>query len=174
MERELLLLGLLRQHEMHGYELHSFIENAMSTCVDLKKPTAYLLLDQMTAAGWITVTEQRSGNRPPRKVYRLTATGEAQFQRLLRANLATVVEVKFGGDIGLAFVDALPPAEAIDLLTQRRQMLATQLQAAQNVPPHAGSLQFLIDHQAHYLASELTWVDKVIAQLHANAAQYPE
>lgn len=165
MERELLLLGLLRQHEMHGYELHSFIENAMSTCIDLKKPTAYLLLDQMTAAGWITVSEQRSGNRPPRKVYRLTTAGEAQFDRLLRANLASVVEVKFGGDVGLAFVDALPPAEAIDLLTQRRQMLVTQLQAAQQVPPHAGSLQILIDHQAHYLASELAWVDKVIAQL---------
>lgn len=170
MERELLLLGLLRQHEMHGYELHSFIENAMSTCVDLKKPTAYLLLDQMTAAGWITVSEQRSGNRPPRKVYRLTTAGEAEFKRLFRANLATVVEVKFGGDIGLAFVDALPPVEAIDLLTQRRQMLATQLQAAQQVPPHAGSLQFLIDHQVHYLRSELTWVAKVIEQISSKAA----
>jgi len=155
----------LRQHAMHGYELHSFIENAMSTCVDLKKPTAYLLLDQMTAAGWIRVTEQRSGNRPPRKVYSLTATGEAEFQRLLRTNLATVVEVKFGGDVGLAFVDALPPAEAIDLLTQRQQALAGQLQVARQAPPHAGSLQFLIDHQVHYLTSELTWVDKVIAQL---------
>ncbi len=165
MERELLLLGLLRQHEMHGYELHSFIENAMSTCVDLKKPTAYLLLDNMATLGWITVTEQRAGNRPPRKVYRLTAGGEAEFQRLLRANLASVVAVKFGGDVGLAFVDALPRAEAIGLLAQRRQALQGQLAESKAVPVHAGSFQFVIDHQVHYLASELAWVDKVIEQL---------
>ncbi len=167
MERELLLLGLLRQHEMHGYELHSFIENAMSTCVDLKKPTAYLLLDNMATRGWITVTEQRAGNRPPRKVYRLTEQGEAEFQRLLRQNLSSVVAVKFGGDVGLAFVDALQRAEAIGLLTQRQQALQAQLAEFKTVPLHAGSFQFVIDHQVHYLASELAWVDKVIEQLHA-------
>ncbi len=168
MERELLLLGLLRQHEMHGYELHSFIENAMSTCVDLKKPTAYLLLDNMATLGWVTVTEQRAGNRPPRKVYRLTEEGEAEFQRLLRANLSSVVSVKFGGDVGLAFVDALPHAEAIALLEQRRLALQGQLQEFKTVPIHVGSFQFVIEHQIHYLANELAWVDKVIAQLQAS------
>jgi len=171
MERELLLLGLLRQHAMHGYELHSFIENAMATCIDLKKPTAYLLLDQLAAQGLIAITEERAGNRPTRKVYHLTAAGEAEFQRLLRLNLATVVAVKFGGDVGLAFVDALPAAEAIPLLTQRQQQLTAQLAAAQAAPPHAGSLQFLIDHQVHYLTSELAWVGKVITRLAAQVVE---
>ena len=168
MERELLLLGLLRQHAMHGYELHSFIENAMASCVDLKKPTAYLLLDQLTAQGLIRITEERAGNRPTRKVYHLTAAGEVAFQRLLRLNLATVVAMKFGGDVGLAFVDALPPDEAIALLTQRQQQLTTQRQGALAAPPHAGSLQFLIDHQVHYLTSELAWGELVLARLAAH------
>jgi DNA-binding PadR family transcriptional regulator len=39
-------LGLLRQASMHGYQLLDFIERYLSTCTDLKKPTAYLALER--------------------------------------------------------------------------------------------------------------------------------
>ena len=120
MERELLLLGLLRGHEMHGYQLMEFIDTQMASCVDLKKPTAYFLLDKMTAAGWIHFEQNQEGNRPPRRVYGITTEGEKAFQRLLRENLAAYEPARFISDIGLAFVDALPaeedPAEAVPAL----------------------------------------------------------
>ena len=87
MERELLLLGFLRREQAHGYRLNEFIEREMAACTDIKKPTAYFLLDKMAQQGWITMRETREGNRPPRRVYRLTAKGEAQYQKLLRENL---------------------------------------------------------------------------------------
>jgi len=162
MERELLLLGLLRQHEMHGYELHGFIERVMSTCVDLKKATAYFLLDKMTRAGWVSVSETREGKRPARKTYQLTAAGVAEFHRQLRDNLGGFNAAKTGDDVGLAFMDALEPAEVLALLTQRRARVSEQLAEYQHAPQHAGSLQLLIDHQVHYLKSELEWVNTVI------------
>ena len=75
MERELLLLGFLRREQAHGYRLNEFIEREMTACTDIKKPTAYFLLDKMAKQGWITMRETREGNRPPRRVYRLTAKG---------------------------------------------------------------------------------------------------
>ncbi|MEZ4860406.1 MAG: PadR family transcriptional regulator [Caldilineaceae bacterium] len=165
MDRELLLLGLLRQEEMHGYRLIEFVERALTTCTDLKKATAYFLLDKMVKRGWITQVQEQEGNRPPRRIYRITAEGEAKFQQLLRANLTSHHRPPFTGDIGLAFMDTLKPAEAVALLHKRRLALADDLEAARLVPHHAGSMQLLIDHQRAYLESELRWLDEVIAQL---------
>lgn len=165
MDRELLLLGLLRQMDMHGYRLAEFIERDLTICTDLKKPTAYFLLDKMVKQGWITQHQEQEGNRPPRRVYRITAEGETQFQRLLRENLATYTSATFVGDVGLAFVEALDQTEARTLLTQRRTALAADLEAARAVPKHAGSWQLLIEHRILHLESELRWLDEVLNRL---------
>ena len=64
MERELLLLGVLRQGEMHGYQLHDFIERSLAFCTDLKKPTAYFLLDKMGSQR-LGVGEGGARGQPP-------------------------------------------------------------------------------------------------------------
>ncbi len=165
MDRELLLLGLLRQQDMHGYQLHEFINRNMSSCVDLKKPTAYYLLEKMVEAGWIGEVQAQEGNRPPRNVFQLTTKGETTFQRLLRENIATYHSSKFADDIGLAFLDTLAPEEARELLNTRREAIVTELTQAQSIPQHSGSSQLVIEHLIHHLQSELDWLDKVYNQI---------
>lgn len=164
MGRELLLLGFLRREQAHGYRLNEFIEREMATCLDIKKPTAYFLLDKMAQRGWITRRETRAGNRPPRRVYRLTAKGEAEYQKLLRENLRSFIAAKFPGDVGLAYADDLDPQEVLPLLAERRSALEAQLEETRHVPPHAGLPQLLVDHQVRHLEAELTWLDEVIAK----------
>lgn len=165
MERELLLVGLLKRQGMHGYQLHEFIDSYMQTCVDLKKSTAYYLLEKMAKEGLITSSEEREGHRPPRLVYSLTPAGEAHFLDLLRQNLATYSPARFPGDTGLTFLDDLPRAEAIALLQSRRAALVKELDRVEQAPVHTGSLQFLIEHQVVHLRSELGWLDTVINRL---------
>jgi DNA-binding PadR family transcriptional regulator len=162
MDKQLLLLGLLRQRSRHGYEMAEYIERALASCVDLKKPTAYFLLDKMTAAGWLTHRSQR--------VYQLTAEGEAQFQTLLRDNLAHFSDSTFPGDIGLIFVDALPRSEALALLARRRAALLARQAEVQAAPPHPGPVQWSIDHLRRHLQAELDWLDDVIADLARTSA----
>ena len=165
MERELLLLGLLRQQDMHGYELHEFINGNMTSLIDLKKPTAYHLLDKMEQRGWLQSHEDEDSSRPTRKVYEITSAGEATFQRLLRENLASYAQTVFSGNIGLAFLDVLSRNEALDLLQQRRTALHSQLTLYENVPSHSGSMGFVIEHQLHHLRSEADWLDSLIDRL---------
>ena len=165
MDEKLLLLGMLRQQQMHGYQLFEFIDRDMSACVDLKKPTAYYLLQRMAQDGWIDERQEQEGNRPLRKVYRLTGQGEAAFQRLLRENLSSYLSPSFAGDIGLAFLDALEPAEALRLLSQRRSAISAALSAVEQAPQHQGSLQWMIEHQKHHLKTELDWVESLLAHL---------
>ncbi len=169
MERELLLLGLLRRRDMHGYQLHEFIERFMQTCVDLKKPTAYYLLDKLAQAGYVAQSEEREGNRPPRRVYTLTEAGEQYFQTLLAQNLADYLPARFAGSVGLAFLDVLEAGNAAALLRQRRTVLANHLAQAQSAPPHGGSFQLVLEHQIVHLQSELTWLDVVINRLEGAA-----
>jgi DNA-binding PadR family transcriptional regulator len=150
---------------MYGYQLHEFIERDLATCTDLKKPTAYFLLDKMTRQGWIGQSEEREGNRPPRRVYQITAAGEEQFQRLLRENLGGYSKTRFAGDVGLAFADALPRHEARSLLDQRRAALVADLDAAHAAPHHEGSIQLVLEHRLAHLEAELRWLDGVMARL---------
>jgi DNA-binding PadR family transcriptional regulator len=165
MEKKLLLLGLLRRQEMHGYQLNEFIDNNLALCTDLKKPTAYYLLDQMSKDGWITAELKQEGNRPPRKVYHLTDTGETAFQGLLHDNLAQYLPVNFPGDIGLAFMDWVSPAEVLPLLEEQKHHLQLRLAEVRQIPPHAGSLALIFSHQIHHLASELDWLEKIISNI---------
>ncbi|CAG0958209.1 hypothetical protein ANRL3_00696 [Anaerolineae bacterium] len=169
MERELLLLGFLRRENMHGYKLNEFIERDMAACTDLKKPTAYFLLDRMAKLGWISMRETREGNRPPRRVYRVTARGEAEYQKMLRQNLATFIETKFPGDVGLGFADDLDPNDVLPLLAERRTALAAKLTELNAVPEHSGSLQLIVSHQQFHLDAELRWLDQVVAQFESKA-----
>jgi DNA-binding PadR family transcriptional regulator len=171
MDEKLLLLGMLRQQQMHGYQLIEFIDRDMSNCVDLKKPTAYYLLNRMAQDGWIEERQEQEGNRPPRKVYRLTGQGESAFQSLLRQNLSSYQTPSFTGDIGLAFVDGLETSEALALLGKRRAAIATELSAAKQAPQHQGSLQWMIEHQIFHLQTELAWVEGLLERLEKLAGE---
>lgn len=165
MERKLLLLGILNQHEMHGYQLFEYIDQGLSACTDLTKSTAYYLLNKMAEDGWITEEQIQDGNRPPRKVYHLTPQGEVEFRNMLSDNLAHYTVPNFSSDIGLALIDNLMTEETLDLLHKRRVSLLNALQTMQNVPEHRGSLQWAIRHQIFFLQNEVIWLDQVIQEL---------
>ena len=165
MDRKLLLLGLLRNQEMHGYQINDFIDAFLSVCVDVKKPTAYYLLNKMHEEGWIAVEEEQEGNRPVRRIYSLTNTGEEAFKKLLRENLRSYAPVQFNSDIGLAFMDAVAADESTALLLKRRKELENQLLTINAIPEHPGNFQLMIEHQSRHLAAELEWLDEVIARL---------
>jgi DNA-binding PadR family transcriptional regulator len=49
-ERALLLLGVLRVQSQHGYQINEFIERTLGRVTDMKKPTAYAILERLSAA----------------------------------------------------------------------------------------------------------------------------
>ena len=166
MERELLLLGLLRSQDINRYQLHEAIDSHLGMGVQLTKPTAYRLLSNMAEEGWVTFREEQEGNRPPRRVYAITPKGEVAFQRLLRENLVNYEPSDFTCHIGLAFLDELAPEEAVPLLHSRRAGMEELLESTRAHGEHPGSLQLMLERQVHLLAAELDWLDTVIARQH--------
>ena len=169
MERELLLLGMLRIQEMHGYQVSQMINAHLEPSLQLKKPTVYKLLNKMVDDGWITYLEEQEGNYPVRRVYAITSQGEEAFQTLLRRNLASYTPVNFLNDIGLAYLDELPAEEALPLLHQRRERIKELLEKARAHETHPGGYSLMILHQVNHLAAELEWMEEVVHHLQVAA-----
>jgi DNA-binding PadR family transcriptional regulator len=165
MDRQLLLLGLLRRQEMHGYQINEFIEEKMHFCIDLKKSTAYYILDKLAQEGYVAVEREQEGNRPPRRVYHITTTGEAYFGRLLRQNLADFAQVYYPTDVGIAFLDQLPRQEVVGYLREKREKVKLELEGLQNAPGHSGPLSYVLDHNQQLMNAELEWLNALLKDL---------
>jgi DNA-binding PadR family transcriptional regulator len=165
MDRKLLLLGMLRTNEMHGYQINEMVDMHLGSSVHITKPTAYRLLNQMTEDGWILFRDEQEGNRPQRRVYSITAQGELEFQKILRQCLAHYEAPEYRSAVCLAFTDLIPGEEVGQLLSQRRKAIEKALRKLSASEMHYGSFQLVVDNQIYHLKAELEWLDKVLDSL---------
>lgn len=166
-EGELLILGLLMTESRHGYGINEFIERNLSRVTDMKKPTAYATLERLCRQGYVRVRTEQEGNRPPRKVYAVTPSGEAYFEELLHTNLAQADRLTLGGDIGLMFLDHALRHDALALLRQRLDTTEARLAEMEHAPRHRFGLgvDLAIEHHALLLAAERDWLAGLVRRL---------
>lgn len=172
-DRALLLLGVLMGQDQHGYQINEFIERALCQVTTMKKPTAYALLDRLSAKGYISVHREQAGNRPPRKVYSITADGRTLFLELLRENLSSASVTTDEGDVGLMMLDYLDRESAIESLRLRLAKLDALLTAEPAIPPHGGnlSIDLAIDHLQAIRRADRAWLLATIDRLEHERAQ---
>jgi DNA-binding PadR family transcriptional regulator len=164
---ELLLLGVLRNERQHGYSLLEFIDRNAGELVGLSRATAYQVLRRLERRGWAAATTEQVGNRPPRRVYAITAAGEARFGELLRDGLAGRATRRAQPDVALMFMDQLPAAERLDALRARlaqAELGAARLAAA---PTHgAGSaVDSAVAHMRAHAEAEVSWLRELVDSL---------
>lgn len=166
-ERALLLLGLLRTQSQHGYQINEFIEKNLSRVTDMKKATAYAVLERLSRDGFVAVHTEQEGNRPPRKVYSIRPEGEEQFLELLRTTLMRSDRLALTGNIGMMFLDHLPRPEAIACLRQRLVRLDEQIATVAERPQHGHGLgvDLALDREQVLLRADRDWLLGVIQRL---------
>jgi DNA-binding PadR family transcriptional regulator len=122
-DKRLLLLGILGEHSLHGYELNELLKSPANG-IHIGKANAYQLLAKLAGEGLVSGREERVDRRPPRTVYTITAAGRAEFKRLLQERLAEYHPIEFSDGISLNFVNLFEPDVAVSLLKQRASRLA--------------------------------------------------
>ena len=173
MSVRLVILGLLRDQPMHGYELKQIIEEHMGDWTSIAFGSIYFALGKLSEEGLIEMAAtEKEGNRPSRSIYQITAAGRAEFLRLLREVWSELEEHYFETDIGLAFLNALPVDEIKSYLRQRVAQLEgitqgldahQQEQMAQaDVPSSAAAI---FEHSRAHLLAELSWTRDVLAKI---------
>ena len=148
-DKKLLLLGILAEHSMHGYQLNELLKSP-GTAIQIGKANAYQLLNKFEEEGWVTGTEERVEPYPPRLVYAISEAGKEEFSRLLQERLAEHIPGEFFDLVSLNFIDILESDLAVTLLEQRAVRLADRCDSLSTISDdirasHPG-LDLLIQH----------------------------
>lgn len=171
MHKILLLLGLLQNRPLYGYELHRIVRAHGELYADLKKANLYYLLERLASEGYLHVQakEGARGARGEKLIYELTEQGKAHFKALLREIILTYEPAHTGVDTAVVFLASLPPAEGLQLLTERRRIVAERRGiAAQELASVAESsplFHIASDHLLCLIDAELAWIDRSLAYL---------
>ncbi len=158
----LLLLGLLKNQAQHGYQLNDFIEKNLARVTNLKKATAYALLERLHESGLVAVKLEREGNRPPRKVYAITQSGETEFLELLRTELSHAEPISSPESTALMFMTELEPSERIACLNTRLEKLNIYIANLENIPTHKSAVNFALERQMVLLRADRNWLMGVL------------
>ncbi|MBX6763005.1 MAG: PadR family transcriptional regulator [Rubrobacteraceae bacterium] len=166
-ERHLLILGLVKEQRQHGYQINEFIQKNLSNLTQMKKATAYVILDRLEEAGYVRSETEQQGNRPPRKVYEVTPEGRERFIELLRENLLRADRILMGGDVGLMFLDELPRAEVVRHLESRLEDRERQIAEIEKAPEYPGVLgpPLAIEHLLALNRADRDWLRTTIERL---------
>jgi DNA-binding PadR family transcriptional regulator len=175
---EMAVLGLLKEQEMHGYELKKKLQDVFGFSSAVSFGSLYPALARLEASGAVHVIgpakstkEQAENGLPPegrsgrrRKVYAITPLGAKMFEDLL-ADSRTGTEDDRSFSLRLAFASHLPPERRLGLLLQRRAILGqrlAQLVARTRARREDRYMRVLFQRQQEELSSHVSWLDKLI------------
>ncbi len=175
MSVRLVLLGLLQERPLYGYEIKQIIEEHMGDWTSIAFGSIYFALDKLAEEGFVEkVATEQKGNRPSRSVYQVTADGKTEFLRLLRETWQTVQQDYYEIDICLFFLNSLSIEEVSGYLSARLTRLEKSLgyleehetEQFQNpyIPPQARAI---FNHTRLHLKSEVEWTRQVLVSMNA-------
>ena len=173
MSTRLVILGLLRERPLYGYEIKQLIEQYMGDWTSIAFGSIYFALDKLAEEKLIEkVATEQEGGRPSRTVYQITQAGRDEFLRLLRELWTTWERQYYAFDIGVWFMEALPLEERKAYLRQRIERLEYVLQfvgedkgqtvARPDVPQLA---EAIFDHVLVHVRADLEWVSQLLEKI---------
>ena len=153
---ELAILGLLKESDLHGYELKKRLAETLGVFSSVSFGSLYPALNRLEVAGAVKAVEANPGPPGPpvpmtgslgaelaafrtrrpaarsgraRKVYGITPRGHELFEELLAADSGSTDDDRLF-NLKLAFARYLPPDARLGLLERRRATLVERLARA--------------------------------------------
>jgi DNA-binding PadR family transcriptional regulator len=129
MNVRLLVLGLLQQRPMHGYELKRIAhENRIESWSGVLAGSIYHALKTMQREKLVTTARESKPVTRPRVVYSITAAGRRELTQLVKQALAAPVR-GFPTDLygALLHLDAVSPRERADALARQIHQLEAEI-----------------------------------------------
>jgi DNA-binding PadR family transcriptional regulator len=168
---EYVLLGILKQHPLHGYDLYRALNaiDGIHLIWNLKQSMLYALLDKLEADGLLAGQLIAGESRPARIEYHLTAKGQDAFQ------IWMVSPVNHGREMRQDFLArlyfALQGGNQTALALIEQQKLACRvwlegLQAQYNAASVATHYdRFVLSFRISQVQSMLDWLDGCAQEL---------
>ncbi|MCM6776130.1 PadR family transcriptional regulator [Nocardia sp. CDC159] len=175
----LLVLGAVRTRgRAHGYQVRADLESwGAHEWSSATSGSVYHALKALTGAGLLRVHDSTpsAAGGPPRMEYELTKDGEQTYLSLLRTALSSRDPRMDVLAAAVGFIEALPRAEAIELLGKRAAAMDEWADSiTRHLPPGTdlttwGPIGEVIDLWLHTAQSRADWTHRLIRRLEEGA-----
>jgi DNA-binding PadR family transcriptional regulator len=163
---EYAVLALLALRPMHGYEMTSFIEDeGLSDVCPVEQSTLYTYLRNVEARGLVAWTEERVGQRPPRKIFALTPAGRDLIHAWLRRPVGRMREVRLELLLKLFFLARLDPEANRRLLADQVAACQLYLQDLDAGSPRGGFHLLVLQSKRSAAEGTLAWLQSYTREL---------
>jgi PadR family transcriptional regulator PadR len=164
---ELIVLGLLAEEPMHGYDLLERLrERSMGLWVDVGKASVYQALARLERKGLVAGREREGIAGPGRRVFRITRTGRGRLDAGLAERFGDLAPYETEASTALGFAHLLPAVRAREAADSRERSIADLLEAVRNERTRVSSdrgpgrtvANALLDRQEALAKAELAWL----------------
>lgn len=170
MSTKLVILGLLQEKSLHGYELKHIIEEHMGDWTNIAFGSIYFALRNLKNEGFVEIiSEEKIGNRPSRNIYRITEKGKKEFLFLLKEIWQKYAREYYPLDIALAFSKALKTGEIKKYINERIvnlkegiKKLTKHKEAQLSIPGIPKTARTIFSHTEYHLKAELNWLEDLL------------
>src|SRR5262245_2007133 len=166
-ETRVLILGVLRDGAMHGYEVRKRLEGwGAERWANVAYGSIYHALTKMAGEG-LLAAEEAGG----KTVYGLTEAGRREFDRLVIAYWEQIKPIIDPFQVALTFMDRLPKGDLLDLMRSRAENLRLGIAGAERViqSKHRGGAPRHIDEciklTAEQFRVQLEWLESAVARV---------
>jgi DNA-binding PadR family transcriptional regulator len=178
---DLLLLGLLLDRPMHGYELYQQIQTEeIDTWFNVSMAGVYYSLGKLRDRELVAESRQRGGRSARKSIYRLTEEGRTAFFSAMEAQALSEETTSLDYDLVIYLLNKLPLQQATSMLEQHLDFLGEKARALQTIleaeRDHSGSSLRLavLDHKLRFLEMEQSWLADVLRGITSKGeAGYP-
>ncbi len=172
---DLLVLGLLLDRPMHGYEI---LQQIRAAGVDLWLPISpaaiYYTLSKLHRWGLVLETRAR-GEGPERSIYHLTERGREAFLAGMESALASQEPTRFEYGLGIFLLNKLPQERALPLLEQRLEFLRHREETLAEARGKVGIDPLrcaILTYAANCTRVEREWLEGLIRHLRGEEQEY--
>ncbi|MBV9019571.1 MAG: PadR family transcriptional regulator [Chloroflexi bacterium] len=163
---EYIILGLLKNRPMHGYEMFQHFEGGtLRQILHLEMSQMYAFLKKLERLHYIEAQLEPQGTRPPRKVYHLTKQGHDLFLHWLTQPVEKPRDVRILFLIKLYFVRLYLPEQIPNLLSQEIlacQQFLKRLESKYYTNSESGKIdsfeRVILSSRIHHTRSLLEWI----------------
>ena len=178
MSHRYLVLGLLSESPMTGYDIKKRVCETMGMIASLSYGAVYATLHRLLEEGAVTVDVVPQDGRPAKKVYALTEQGRGELEAWLREPAAPD-QVKREFLLKVLLARSLEPDILDEHLERRRQEIrelgdALERLYAQPGKQVNGHHAWVIEYALEMCEAEMRWLDRMERTLLAGETQEEE
>lgn len=161
---EFILLGVLIQKPMHGYELYKYLntDGVLNQIWNIKQSLLYAMLDKLEEMGLIRAELLNTGTLPVKREFHITGKGESLFWEWVNTPVSHPRDMRVEFLAKVTFLQQLDRQKYGELLDAQKEMAVGWLDSLhQRMSEEESDIpgKMVMDYKQSQIEAMITWLD---------------